>query len=143
MTAIATVPQITSAPSFSFYVGSRSEQLIKTVAEHADAVTIRGARGPAAISRLRGSGFDAAVLFDREDWKSDPPGQVDLRSGSTHRPPQARTGSSPPAPSSHGTPRTPTRGLPSPAARSSAPSATTRPPSSRSTPAGSARTLSR
>jgi hypothetical protein len=76
MTSVDTEGLITHAKSFSFYVGSNDRQLIQLCAAHSDAVTIRGASGPAVVRGMRARGFDAPVLFDGEGWRAEP-GSID------------------------------------------------------------------
>lgn len=66
------VKPLTSAPSYSFYLGPTDHDLIRLCAQHSDALTIRGASGPQHIAQLRAGGLDVPVLFDREAWRAKP-----------------------------------------------------------------------
>lgn len=50
--------------SFSFYVGGRDPERIRSCAELADAVVVSGISGPTTVRRLRNLGWDGTVLFD-------------------------------------------------------------------------------
>lgn len=63
MTAITTYPT-TLRESFSFYVPAKDPQLIRDVAELADAVVVRGPQGPATVAAMRAAGWPGTVLFD-------------------------------------------------------------------------------
>ncbi|MEA2704304.1 MAG: hypothetical protein QOD63_2249, partial [Actinomycetota bacterium] len=68
----------TLSPTFSFYVSSSSEGLIRDCAASADAVVVHGRDGPQVVEAMRRHGFDGVVLFDRANYErsasSTPPG---------------------------------------------------------------------
>jgi hypothetical protein len=61
--ATTTRPSVTSSASFSWYLPP-THKLLTRSAELADALTIAGPKGPAAIHKVRDQGFNGAVLFD-------------------------------------------------------------------------------
>jgi len=70
--ALAHSTRITPATmraSFSFYVNATNEEGIRSCAEMADALTIRGPRGPAAARSVLGAGWDLPLLFDRAGYE--------------------------------------------------------------------------
>lgn len=68
----------TLSPTFSFYVPSSNEGLIRDCAASADAVVVHGRNGPPVVETMRRQGFDGVVLFDRANYErsasSVPPG---------------------------------------------------------------------
>lgn len=69
ITTTTTRPPVTAEASFSFYIGSSRPSLILDCAKYADAVTVKGSKGPKTIAKLREAGFDCPVLFDGECWR--------------------------------------------------------------------------
>lgn len=54
----------TLLPTFSFYVPSSDQNLIRGCAASADAVVVHGSAGPAVVCALRRDGFGGPALFD-------------------------------------------------------------------------------
>ena len=65
MALYAPARPITLAESFSFYVPSSDVSLIKACGVLADAVTVRGPKGPSVVEGLRAEEWDVPALFDR------------------------------------------------------------------------------
>jgi len=83
------VPTSRPQGSFSFYISAYRSDLILPASELADAVTIAGPKGPAAMRRVRGAGLESDVLFDGMGYagKELPPAaewvRTQLESGAT------------------------------------------------------------
>jgi hypothetical protein len=58
----------TLAGTLSFYVSASDSGTLAVVNVLADAVTVKGPAGPATIRRLRGSGWNTPVIFDRNGY---------------------------------------------------------------------------
>ena len=68
MTAQTTPRPTTLGGTFSFYVPHTDTVTLAVVGSLADAVTVKGPKGPAAIRDLRLSGWDTPVIFDRSGY---------------------------------------------------------------------------
>lgn len=59
---------ITLAETFSFYLPTSDVEAIEACGELADAVTVKGPKGPATVRALRARGWDRPVIFDRAGY---------------------------------------------------------------------------
>src|SRR5487761_1969752 len=70
MAVVSTSP-ITLAETFSFYVSSSDVQTLEACGELADAVTVKGPKGPSTVRAMRSRGWDRPVIFDRAGYDSN------------------------------------------------------------------------
>ncbi len=70
MTAFAPTTITTSRTSYSFYVPATSEELIVATAADAEALTVRGRKGPSFARSALGAGWDRPLLFDCACYES-------------------------------------------------------------------------
>jgi hypothetical protein len=63
----------TLAGTFSFYVPNSDSESLAVVGSFADAVTVKGPKGPAVVRALRAGGWDCPVIFDRGGYDPKTP----------------------------------------------------------------------
>lgn len=68
MTAVSISSPVTLAETFSFYVPSSDVQTLEACGELADAITVKGPRGPATVMAMRTRDWDRPVIFDRAGY---------------------------------------------------------------------------
>ncbi len=68
MAVVSLTRPITLKETFSFYVPSSKIRDLEACGELADALTVKGPKGPATVRTMRARGWDPPVIFDRSGY---------------------------------------------------------------------------